>query len=138
MYSFCLFVNSHISYNINEYGDVVPNKKGNRVLAQMRELMLVYFPDDILTDWRRQPSLSKDVVLEILHQEFPNPPRYCFNKLKMRYRMNHTLKSRQGTARTTVNTESPDYHRMTGDGFWTSAKLCQVGGINNENPIAYN
>ena len=58
-------LNSHIYYNINEYGDVVLNAKGKRVLAQMRELMWVYFPDDILIDWRRQPKESKEAVISI-------------------------------------------------------------------------
>ena len=57
---FILFVvNSHIYYNIDQYGNVVSGKKGKRVLAQMRELMWVYFLNDILTDWRCQPKDNK-------------------------------------------------------------------------------
>ena len=112
MYSFCFFVNNHIYYNIKKYGDVVSNKKGNRILARMRELMWVYFSDDILTDWKRQPNSSKEAVLEALHQEFPNPKGYRFDKHKMTYHMNHTLKSQRGTARTVVNTESPKPARV--------------------------
>ena len=60
-------MNSHIYYYIDQYDDVVLHKKGKRVLAWMRELMWVYFPDDILTDWRRQPKDSKDAVINAMN-----------------------------------------------------------------------
>ena len=69
--------------------------------------MWVYFLDDILIDWRHQPKDSKNAMIDVLHQEFPNPEGYQFNKDKMISHMNHVLKSQQGTARTAVNTNSP-------------------------------
>ena len=60
-------------YDLDEDGGVVSNAKGKRVTSRMRELMGIYFPDDILTDWRRQPDGSKNAVLDMLHREFPNP-----------------------------------------------------------------
>ena len=40
-------------YDVDSNGGVVSNTRGKRVLSRMRELMVVYFPDDILIDWRR-------------------------------------------------------------------------------------
>ena len=77
--------------------------------------MWVYFPDDILTDWRRQPKDSKDAMVDVLHWEFPNPEGYHFKYDRMVALMNHVLKSRQGTARTAVNTESPKPAKILGD-----------------------
>ena len=81
----------------------------------MRELMWVYFSDDILTDWRRQPKDSKDAVVDVLHREFPNPEGYRFKYDRMVAHMNHVLKSRRGTARTAVNTESPKPVKLSAD-----------------------
>ena len=61
-----------------------------------------------LLDWRRQPKESKEIVISILHREFPNPMEYHFDKNKMISHMNHALKSRQGIVRTVVNTKSPN------------------------------
>ena len=66
----------------------------------MRELMWVYFPDDILMDWRHQPESSKNAVVEVLHREFPNPAGYQFNDNWTKSAMNQALKSMQGSART--------------------------------------
>lgn len=68
--------------------------------SELYELMNVYFPDDILTDWRRQPGSSKDAVIEALHREFPNPLDCRFNNEVMKSAMNQALKSRRGSART--------------------------------------
>ncbi len=89
-----------VYYDLDEYGGVVSNAKGKRVISRMRELMGVYFPDDILTDWRRQPESSKDAVIDALHREFPNPMDRRFNDDIMRSAMNQALKSRRGSART--------------------------------------
>ena len=51
-------------YDVDSNGGVVSNTRGKRVLSRMRELMAVYFPDDILTDWRRQPDGSKNAVID--------------------------------------------------------------------------
>lgn len=67
-------------YDVDEDGGVVSNAKGKRFISCMRELMGVYFPDDILTHWRRQPDSSKDAVLDALHREFPNPMDDRFRK----------------------------------------------------------
>ena len=138
-------MNSHIYYNLDEYGNVVSNTKGKRVLAQMRELMWVYFPDDLLMEWRRQPKDSKDAVIAILHREFSNLEGYCFDKHQMISHMNRTwiVRWSPGEApqewRWILRAQNLlDYHRMIGDKFWTSVKLCQTGGINNKKPIAYN
>lgn len=87
-------------YDIDEDGGVISNAKGKRVLSRMRELMGIYFPDDILTDWRRQPRSSKETVLEALHREFPNPMDCRFRDDTMLSAMNQALKSRRGSART--------------------------------------
>ena len=47
-------VSRHLYYDINKEGALISNAKGKQVLARMHKLMWVYFPDDILTDWRRQ------------------------------------------------------------------------------------
>ncbi|MCO5568699.1 hypothetical protein L7F22_022398 [Adiantum nelumboides] len=47
-------------YDLDDDGAPVSNAKGKRVIARMHELMWVYFLDDILTDWRRQPADSKN------------------------------------------------------------------------------
>ena len=86
-------------YDVDESGGVVSDAKGKRVLSRMRELMSVYFPDDILTDWRRQPDGSKNAVLDQLHREFPNPLDYRFKREVMLQAMKQALKSRRGTAR---------------------------------------
>ncbi|MCO5604928.1 hypothetical protein L7F22_059103 [Adiantum nelumboides] len=46
-------------YEIDSEGAPISNAKGKRVISPMHELMWIYFPDDILTDWRRQPRDSK-------------------------------------------------------------------------------
>lgn len=86
-------------YDLDSDGGVVSNTRGKRVISRMRELMGVYFPDDILTDWRRQPDDSKNAVLDALHRQFPNPMNYRFKKEVMLSAMNQALKSRRGTAR---------------------------------------
>ena len=65
----------------------------------MHELMYVYFPDDIFTDWRRQPKHSKEAVLKTLHREFPNPSHLRFKDKLMQQHMGHVLKTRRGHAR---------------------------------------
>ncbi|MCO5580231.1 hypothetical protein L7F22_034097 [Adiantum nelumboides] len=42
-------------YEIDSKGAPISNAKGKRVISRMHELMWIYFPDDILIDWRRQP-----------------------------------------------------------------------------------
>ncbi len=86
-------------YEIDREGAPISNAKGKRVLSRMHELMWIYFPDDILTDWRRQPRDSKQAVLEQLHREFPNPEGHRFKEKAMLSFMNHVLKSRRGMAR---------------------------------------
>ena len=86
-------------YDIDQYGSIIADDRGKRVTSRMRELMQIYFPDDILTDWRRQPESSKDIVIDRLHTEFPNPIEYRFKNEIMRQAMNQALKSRRGSAR---------------------------------------
>ncbi|MCO5551794.1 hypothetical protein L7F22_005296 [Adiantum nelumboides] len=86
-------------YDLDDDGAPVSNAKGKRVIARMHELMWVYFPDDILTDWRCQPADSKNTVINQLHREFPNPEGYQFRMAAMVSLMNHVLKSRWGMAR---------------------------------------
>lgn len=90
----------NLYYHIDENGGVVSDVKGKILTSRMRELMEIYFPDDILTDWRLQPEGSKDIVIDILHREFPNPLEYRFKTKVMKSAMNQALKSRRGTART--------------------------------------
>ncbi|MCO5603412.1 hypothetical protein L7F22_057562 [Adiantum nelumboides] len=92
-------INRTLYYDLDDDGASVSNAKGKRVIARMHELMWVYFPDDILTDWRRQPADSKNTVINQLHREFPNPKGYRFRTAAMLSLMNHVLKSRQGMAR---------------------------------------
>ena len=99
-------VSRHLYYDIDEDGDVISNRKGKWVFARMRELMWVYLLDDILTHWRRQPIESKDVIIDILHREFPNPPSFKFKKIHMLAYMNHVLKSRRGMARHAIDEHS--------------------------------
>ena len=100
-------MDSHLYYDIDEDGDVISDRRGKRVFARMHELMWVYFPDDILTDWRRQPTISKDaVIIDALHAEFPNLPSLQFKKAVMLAHMNHVLKSRRGMARHGVDDQS--------------------------------
>ena len=75
-------------YDLDEDGGVVSNAKGKRVISHMRELMGIYFSDDILTDWRRQLDGSKNAVLDVLHREFPNPMDCRFNNMVMLSAMN--------------------------------------------------
>ncbi|MCO5574346.1 hypothetical protein L7F22_028129 [Adiantum nelumboides] len=86
-------------YDLDDDGAPVSNAKGKRFIARIHELMWVYFPDDILTDWRRQPTDSKNTVINQLHREFPNPEGYRFRTAAMLSLMNHVLKSRRGMAR---------------------------------------
>lgn len=89
----------NLYYDIDDEGDIISNAMGKRVFARMHELLWVYFPDDILTDWRKQPKDSKDRVIEILHSEYPNPEGYRFKTAPMLRHMGHVLKSRRGVAR---------------------------------------
>ena len=43
--------------------------------------MWVYFPDNILINWRRQLKDIKNAMIDVLYQDFPSPPKgYQFNK----------------------------------------------------------
>ena len=70
-------------YEIDEDSVPISNAKGKQVIARMHELMWIYLPDDILTDWRRQPADSKNAAIEALHREFPNPIGYRFKERTM-------------------------------------------------------
>ena len=90
----------NLYYNIDESGAIIEDNKGTRVILRMRELGYVYFPDNILLDWRRQPEGSKEALIYVLHREFPNPPDCQFNIEWMESAMKQSLKSRRGLART--------------------------------------
>ncbi|MCO5615118.1 hypothetical protein L7F22_069407 [Adiantum nelumboides] len=70
-------------------GAPISNAKGKRVISRMHELMWIYFPDDILTDWRRQPRDSKQAVIDQLHRKFPNLEGHRFKEKAMLSFMNH-------------------------------------------------
>ena len=88
----------NLYYNIDESGSITADNKGKQVISCMRELGYVYFSDDIILDWRRQPEEGS---IDVLHMEFPNPPDCQFNIDWMKSAMKQALKSRRGLARTT-------------------------------------
>ena len=90
----------NLYYNVDESGAIIADNKGKRVISRMHELGYIYFPDDILLDWRRQPEGSKEALINQLHREFPNPPDCQFNIEWMKSAMKQALKSRRGSART--------------------------------------
>ena len=97
----------NLYYTIDGYGGVRADTRGKRLITRMHELMSVYFPDDIFTDWRRQPEESKNMVIDRLHEQFPNPEGYKFDETQMKIRMGHVLKTRRATARGAA--EAKDY-----------------------------
>ncbi|MCO5602964.1 hypothetical protein L7F22_057105 [Adiantum nelumboides] len=102
-------------YEIDSQGASISNAKGKRVISHMHELMWIYFPDDILTDWRRQPRDSKQAVIDLLHREFLNPEGHRFKEKAMLSFMNHVLKSRRGMARAALFDGSLKPPRISSD-----------------------
>ncbi|MCO5594101.1 hypothetical protein L7F22_048122 [Adiantum nelumboides] len=96
-------IETTLYYEIDSEGAPISNAKGKRVISRMHELMWIYFPDDILTDWRRQPRDSKQAVIDQLHREFPNSEGHRFKEKAMLSFMNHVLKSRHGMARAALS-----------------------------------